>query len=129
MFQPEIANHATAPRGPALTDINQLMVRIRDFARAREWEQFHTPKNLVMALSVEASELVEIFQWLTAEESIALTKTTEGLAAVRDEIADVAIYLLRLADELDVSVVQAVNDKLDRNENRFPPGPSSQHGT
>jgi NTP pyrophosphatase (non-canonical NTP hydrolase) len=105
------------------------MVRIRDFARARQWEQFHTPKNLVMALSVEASELVEIFQWLTAEEAIAITKTTEGLAAVRDEIADVAIYLLRLADELNVSVVQAVNDKLDRNENRFPPGPSSQHGT
>jgi len=129
MFQPELANHATTLRGPVLTDIDQLMVRIRDFARARQWEQFHTPKNLVMALSVEASELVEIFQWLTAEEAIAITKTTEGLAAVRDEIADVAIYLLRLADELNVSVVQAVNDKLDRNENRFPPGPSSQHGT
>jgi NTP pyrophosphatase (non-canonical NTP hydrolase) len=112
-----------------VSDIDELTIRIRKFAKARDWERFHNPKNLVMALSVEASELVEIFQWLTAEEALTLTETAEGLAAVRDEIADVVIYLLRLADELNVSVVQAVNDKLDRNETRFPPGPSSQHGT
>jgi len=112
-----------------VSDIDDLTHRIHEFAKARDWERFHTPKNLVMALSVEASELVEIFQWLTEEEATDLTETVDGLAAVRDEVADVAIYLLRLADKLNVSVVQAVNDKLDRNETRFPPGPSTQHGT
>ena len=81
-----------------------------------------------MALSAEASELVEISQWLTAEEALAITKTAAGLAPIRYVIADVAIYLLPLTEELNVSVVPAVNDKLNRNETRFPPEPSSQHG-
>lgn len=112
-----------------MSDIESLTLKIREFSRARGWERFHTPKNLVMALSVEASELVEVFQWLTEEESIALNHTADGQAAISDEIADITIYLLRLADELNLSIAEAVINKLERNESRFPPGPSKTHGT
>ncbi len=104
-----------------MSDIEELTTAIREFARARDWERFHTPKNLAMALSVEVSELVELFQWLTPEESAALVDTSEGRAAIEDEIADIAIYLLRLADVLGVDVIGAVNEKTKRNESRFAP--------
>lgn len=93
--------------------------RLRVFADEREWCSVHTPKNLVSALAVEAAELLEIFQWMTAEES---QEVMEGSRAddVRDEIADVAIYLLRVADLLDVDLEEAVADKMQRNARRFP---------
>jgi NTP pyrophosphatase (non-canonical NTP hydrolase) len=99
--------------------IEQLQVRLRAFARARDWEQFHTPKNLAMALTGEVGELVEIFQWLTPDEAAAVL---DGPRAddVEDELADVLIYLLRLADVLGVDLVAAANAKLDRNEFRYP---------
>lgn len=99
-----------------------LRDRLRVFAVARDWEQFHTPKNLVMALAVEASELLELFQWLTPEESTAIMDDPARCAAVADEIADVAIYLVRLADVLEVDLLQAASTKVDRNEARFPKG-------
>jgi dCTP diphosphatase len=83
-------------------DVEALTRRLREFASARDWEQFHSPKNLAMALSAEVGELTEIFQWLTAEESTALRG--EDLDRVREEIADVQIYLLRLADVLGIEV-------------------------
>ena len=104
-----------------MSEIEELTTTIREFARSRDWERFHTPKNLAMALSVEVSELVELFQWLTPEESAALVDTPEGRSAVEDEIADIAIYLLRLADVLGVDVIGAVNKKTKRNESRFAP--------
>jgi dCTP diphosphatase len=91
---------------------------LRDFAREREWEPFHTPKNLAAALSVEASELLEPFQWLTDEQSAALPPET--LEAVRKEMADVLLYLVRLADRLDVDLVQAAHDKMVLNALKYP---------
>jgi NTP pyrophosphatase (non-canonical NTP hydrolase) len=95
-----------------------LRLRIREFAEARAWERYHTPKNLVMALSVEASELLEPFQWLTAEQSLQLN--AEQHEAVRQEIADVLIYLTRLADLLDIDLLDAAADKLAINARKYP---------
>ena len=103
-----------------MSDIEHLTTAIREFARERDWERFHTPKNLAMALSVEVAELVELFQWLTPEESAALNETPEGRAAIEDEIADITIYLLRLADVLGVDAVSAAKEKLGANTKRFP---------
>jgi NTP pyrophosphatase (non-canonical NTP hydrolase) len=104
-----------------MSDIEELTTEIREFAQSRDWERFHTPKNLAMALSVEVAELVELFQWLTPEESSALVDEPEGRAAIEDEIADIAIYLLRLADVLGIHVAAATAAKIGRNELRFPP--------
>ena len=103
-----------------MSDIEKLTAAIREFAQQRDWERFHTPKNLAMALSVEVAELVELFQWITPEESVALVDTPEGRAAVEDEIADIAIYLLRLADVMGVDVAEALRHKLQTNDDRFP---------
>lgn len=104
------------------SDLIALSDRLREFAAARDWEKFHTPKNLASALSVEASELLEIFQWLTPEESSAVMVDDKNRAAVLDEMADVLIYLVRMADVLDVDLVVAANAKVSRNETRFPLG-------
>lgn len=100
---------------------------IRAFARAREWEQFHTPKNLVMALSVEVAELVEPFQWLTPEQSAALDEKTR--AAVAQEIGDVLIYLTRLADALGIDPLHAAFDKMQINAEKYPVEKSKGHNT
>ena len=96
----------------------QLTQRLRDFARARDWEQFHSPKNLAMALAGETGELVAEFQWLTEAQSH--SPEAERLARIKDEAADVLIYLARLADGLGFDLVEAANAKMDRNEARFP---------
>jgi len=98
--------------------LRALQQRLAAFAAARDWEQFHSPKNLAMALSVEAAELVEEFQWLTEAESKALD--AERRERVRLEIADVFIYLLRLADRLDVDLLRAADDKIALNERKYP---------
>jgi len=105
-----------------MTDIDLLALRdrLRSFASDRDWEKFHTPKNLASALSVEASELLEIFQWLTPEESVKVMESQSSNAAVLDEMADVLIYLVRLADVLDVDLVAAAEAKINRNKDRFP---------
>jgi len=92
--------------------------RLRKFCTERDWDQFHSPKNLVMALSVEAAELVEHFQWLTEEQSAALP--ADKLAAVAQEVADVQIFLIRLADKLGIDLDKAVAAKLAVNEQRYP---------
>lgn len=99
-------------------DLSQLADRLRRFTAERDWEQFHSPKNLAMALSVEAGELLELFQWLTEEQSAELTP--EVRAQVAEEIADVQIYLVRLADRLGVDIQAAVDAKLRSNEARYP---------
>lgn len=98
-------------------DLGHLAVRLRAFVREREWERFHTPKNLAMALAGEVGELVAEFQWLTAEESCDLD--ADALRRVRAEIGDVTLYLVRLADALGVDLVEAANAKLDENERRY----------
>ena len=101
-----------------IDSLDALRQRIRAFAEARAWERYHTPKNLVMALSVEAAELLEPFQWLTPEQSRQLS--AEQREAVRQEIADVLIYLTRLADVLDIDLLQAAADKLAINARKYP---------
>lgn len=101
-----------------MSEIEDLKKRVRDFAQSRNWEKFHTPKNLAMAVAGEAGELAAEFQWLTPEESAGLTK--DQLKAVELEMADVAIYLLRLADVLGVDIALAVKEKIELNEGRFP---------
>jgi NTP pyrophosphatase (non-canonical NTP hydrolase) len=101
-----------------IDSLDVLRQRIREFAEVRAWERYHTPKNLVMALAVEASELLEPFQWLTAEQSQQLSAAQHE--AVRQEIADVLIYLTRLADLLDIDLLDAAADKLAINANKYP---------
>jgi len=102
-----------------MSEINTLKTEIRAFADARNWEQFHTPKNLSMAVAGEAGELVAEFQWLTADQSRRSSLSSEKLAAIELEIADVAIYLIRLADVLEVDIASVVRKKLAINESRF----------
>jgi NTP pyrophosphatase (non-canonical NTP hydrolase) len=101
-------------------NLEDLIQRLRDFAAAREWESFHTPKNLTMALSGEVGELISLFQWLTPEQCAAWREDAELEANVLDEIADVTLYLVRLADVLGLDLFAAANAKIDRNEGRFP---------
>ncbi len=98
--------------------LDDLKRELREFARARDWEQFHSPKNLSMALSVEAGELVEQFQWMTEEQSASLD--TEKHAAVASEMADIFIFLLRLADRLEVNLMEATRHKIALNHERYP---------
>lgn len=107
-----------SPRGQAADGLTGLRDALRRFAAERDWDQFHTPKNLAMALSVEVAELLEHFQWLTAEQSRALD--AETLAGVREEMADVLLYLVRLADRLDVDLIEAARDKLVVNARKYP---------
>lgn len=100
-------------------DFQQLSDLLRQFAIERDWEVFHTPKNLAMALAGEAGELVAEFQWLTADESQCHSLSTEKLDAIALEIADVQIYLIRLADVLGLDIPELVQKKVKINENRF----------
>ncbi|GAA3536231.1 nucleotide pyrophosphohydrolase [Amycolatopsis ultiminotia] len=103
--------------------LDDLTQRLRDFAAARDWEPFHTPKNLTMALSGEVGELIALFQWLTPEEATQWRTDPTREFNVQDEIADVTLYLIRLADVLGIDLLAAANAKVDRNEKRFPPLP------
>jgi dCTP diphosphatase len=102
----------------AITDLDSLKLKLRDFAAARAWKPFHTPKNLAMAMIVEAAELVEHFQWATPEESLA--PSPEKLAEIRDEVADTLIYLVELADVLDIDLMAAARDKIVKNALKYP---------
>jgi len=102
-------------------DIPALQRQLRDFAAARDWQPYHAPKNLAMALMVEAAELLELFQWLTPEESRRLTDDDAKKEQVSDEMADVLLYLLQLADHTGVDLEQAVAAKLVKNAAKYPP--------
>ena len=101
-----------------MSELEKIKLRLRQFAEERDWDQFHSPKNLAMALIVEAAELVEHFQWLKEEQS--QTLPPDKLAEVEQEIADVQIYLIRLADKLGVDMEKAVNAKIALNEKKYP---------
>ncbi|HEY5833250.1 nucleotide pyrophosphohydrolase [Streptomyces sp.] len=101
-------------------DLAALQRRLADFAAARKWQPFHIPKNLAVALSVEASELLEIFQWLTPEQAAAVMDDEGTAHRVRDEVADILAYLLQFCDVLGIDVLAALAAKIDRNELRFP---------
>ncbi|WP_339670971.1 nucleotide pyrophosphohydrolase [Dasania marina] len=101
-----------------MSDFEQIKNKLRVFASDRDWDQFHSPKNLVMALSVEVAELVEPFQWMSEEGSKNLSNDT--LDEVADEIADVQLYLIRLADKLGVDILKAVENKIEKNDAKYP---------
>ena len=101
-----------------MRDLEELKARVREFVAERDWDRFHSPKNLAMALSVEASELVELFQWLTEEESGRLDP--ERRRRVSDELADVLWFLVRLSDRLDVDLLEAAERKLAANAAKYP---------
>ncbi|MEU3448122.1 nucleotide pyrophosphohydrolase [Streptomyces thermolilacinus] len=103
-------------------DVEGLQRRLAEFAASREWQPYHTPKNLAAALSVEAAELLEIFQWLTPEEAERVMDDPETAHRVADEVADVLAYLLQFCGRLGVDPLQALSAKIDRNERRFPVG-------
>ncbi|MGV9255239.1 nucleotide pyrophosphohydrolase [Streptomyces sp. NPDC003697] len=107
-------------RDPEPADLAAAQRRLADFAAARKWQPYHTPKNLAAALSVEASELLEIFQWLTPEESAHVMSDPETAHRVRDEVADVLAYLLQLCEVLGVDPLASLEAKITRNESRFP---------
>jgi dCTP diphosphatase len=98
--------------------IEALTDYLRQFAQARDWEQFHNPKNLCMALSVEVAETCEHFQWLTAEQAQNLTDVQREAVAL--ELADIQMYLVRLADQLNIDLWQAINKKTKINEAKYP---------
>ena len=100
------------------SDLQLLRDKLRIFAKVRNWDQFHTPKNLSMALMVEVAELMEHFQWLTAIESENLT--VEKNQAVADELADILLYLIRISDKLNVDLLQASLAKLEKNALKYP---------
>lgn len=103
---------------PRLSDLDDLQALLRAFAVERDWDQFHTPKNLATALSVEAAELLEPFQWLTTGGLDELGP--DNLKAIRFELADVFAYLLMLADKLDVNLIEALREKIDINALKYP---------
>ena len=94
----------------------ELKTQIKEFIRERDWEQYHAPKNLAMALSVEAAEIVEIFQWKKAEDQL----SDEEQEALRQEIGDVLIYLIELADKFEIDIVEAAKHKLTLNQKKYP---------
>jgi NTP pyrophosphatase (non-canonical NTP hydrolase) len=101
--------------------LSDLAVTLRAFARARDWEQYHTPKNLAMALAGETGELLACFQWLTPDEAARIMQDPGAAAEVESELADVLQYLIRLADILGIELAEAVRKKVRLNESRFPP--------
>ena len=105
-----------------MSNLDDLRDALRRFAAARDWDTYHTPKNLVMALSAEVGELTDLFQWLTPEQAAKAMEDPELAWNIRDELADVVHYLVRLADKLDVDLVEAAFAKIERNERRFPTG-------
>lgn len=103
---------------PDRSDLLMLRDQLRAFAEARDWNQFHSPKNLSMALMVEVAELMEHFQWLTEAQSGALDAAKK--AVVAEELADILLYLVRLADKLEVDLQQAALHKLEKNAAKYP---------
>ncbi|MFC7380647.1 nucleotide pyrophosphohydrolase [Sphaerisporangium rhizosphaerae] len=102
-----------------MSELEGLTERMRRFARDRDWEQFHTPKNLAMALAGEVGELLAELQWLTPAEASEVMADPEAAARLRSEIADVTLYLVRLADVLGIDLVTAGHAKLDESDKRY----------
>jgi dCTP diphosphatase len=97
--------------------MEELKIKLREFAKERDWDQFHSPKNLAMALSVEVAELVEHFQWLTEEQSY--IKDHEKLDEIKQEVGDILIYLTRLSDKLGINPLKAAKAKMKVNEKKY----------
>lgn len=104
--------------GDTQTTLHDLKEKMATFVREREWEKFHTPKNLSMSIAIEAAELMEHFQWLTAEESMSLPP--DALAAIGEELADIVIYSLSLSNVLGLDLSETVLAKMEKNVRKYP---------
>ena len=104
------------------TTVRQLKQIVKQFVDERNWQQFHTPKNISMALAIEASELMEHFQWLTAEESLSLAQDPQKLADVGEELVDVVCYALALANRLELDLSAVFEQKMAKNRLKYPLG-------
>lgn len=102
------------------TTIDELRRLVDDFVERRDWHQFHAPKNLAMSMAIETAELMEHFQWLTADQSRAIAGQPEPLAAVAEELADVLCYALAMANELGLDLSTAIRQKMQKNEQKYP---------
>jgi dCTP diphosphatase len=102
------------------TTLSELRTLVSNFVAARDWQQFHSPKNLAMSVAIEAAELMEHFQWLTIEQSRAVAMQPEKLGEVADELADILCYSLALANELQIDVSEAVRSKMVKNDRKYP---------
>jgi len=100
-------------------DIKEIQKKLANFANERDWDQFHSPKNLVMALTSEVGELNELYQWLNEEQSL-LDNKNDDFSQVKHEIADIFIYLLRIADKLNIDIEDAVKEKMKINAEKYP---------
>jgi NTP pyrophosphatase (non-canonical NTP hydrolase) len=103
-----------------LIDVKNLAASLQRFADDRDWQQFHSPKNLLLALTGEVGELCEVFQWMSEADSVAAAKHPSTAQAVKDELADVLMYLVRLSSVLEVDLNEAVTSKLALNEQKYP---------
>jgi len=103
------------------TTISELRLLVRRFVEARDWQQFHNPKDLCISLSIEAAELLEEYQWMNAEEVAEAAEDPEARARVAAELADVLIYAMSLANALDIDVASSIEQKLDANDRKYPP--------
>ncbi len=108
-----------------LIDVSVLESVLQEFANERDWNQYHTPKNLAMALTAEVGELVEVFQWMTDEQARAAATDPKTAQEVRDELSDVLLYLVRLSSVLGVDLNEAVVQKLAKNAKKYPAGDST----
>ena len=102
------------------TTLAELRLLVGDFVDRRDWNQFHSPKNLSMSLAIEAAELMEHFQWLSAQQSRDVARQPQRLAAVSEELADVLCYALAMANELGLDLSEAIRQKMARNEQKYP---------
>ena len=103
-----------------MNEIQNLATEIKKFADARDWEQFHTPKNLIMAATSEMGELAEVLQWKNDEEAAEFLSTQYGRERISEEIADIAIYLIRLCQKLDLNFVEILSEKITQNDAKYP---------
>lgn len=101
-------------------NVKKIQHTLEEFVKERNWDQFHSVKNLTMALSVESSELVELFQWLTTEQSNTINEREEDFIKVKEEVADIFAYLLRICDKLDIDIEEVIMDKIQKNREKYP---------
>ncbi|WP_018609847.1 nucleotide pyrophosphohydrolase [Uliginosibacterium gangwonense] len=120
-----MATPSESAGSPRLLDTHALEARLAEFARERDWDRFHTPRNILLALTGEVGELAEIFQWLTDEEAESIMRTDKA-EHVRQEISDVLLYLMRLAMILEIDLDSAVRNKIAMNAVKYPPIPKDQ---
>jgi NTP pyrophosphatase (non-canonical NTP hydrolase) len=123
--EPVVSGDHVAPVGPVVpadhvTAVADLRAIVRQFVAERDWQQFHAPKNLAMAMAIETAELMEHFQWMDVDESRGLVPGSSQWTAVAEELADVFCYALALANELDIDLTSALRGKMRKNEEKYP---------